>query len=104
VSPPDEVELLEDERDVAPCHPELAPGDAADIASMDEDLARIRPGEAGEASEQRRLAGPARAEHRDELPRPHVEGYAAEGLHAVRVAFDHPFHADHGGRARKKRR
>src|SRR5207245_10049139 len=52
---PDEIELLEDQRDVAarPAKHVTAP----DLATVDADRAVIRRRETGEATEQRRLAG-----------------------------------------------
>src|SRR6185369_11199642 len=70
--PADQVELLEDQRELAAREPELARV-APDVAIGDGDRAVIGAREAGEAPEGGRLAGAARSEHRHELARPHGE-------------------------------
>ena len=69
----------------------LAAARAADGAAADEDAARVRGQQAGDAFQQRGLAAAARADEREKLPRLHQDIDVGERLHAaeaLRQALD----------------
>lgn len=74
-----EIELLEDDGD-ASARPPLQDGD---IVAVDAYLPPVRRQQAGQAAEQRRLAGAARAEHGDELAFAHRKGHIVDRRTAV---------------------
>ena len=58
-----------------------------DVAVRGRDPARVRPADAGQDREQRRLAGPVRPEHGQQLARRHVEAHVPEGDRARRTTW-----------------
>src|SRR5215468_858208 len=91
--PANEVELLEDHGDLAPRRAEIAPAEAADVASVDLDHAPIGSDEPGEAAEERGLARAAWTQNADELARRDLEGHLAECFHAARISLGEAGHA-----------
>ncbi len=65
--------VLEDEADAAPVR-----RNAVEVLAVEHDPARVRKLKAGDDSQQRRLAGAARTEHRDDLACRHVERRAVQ--------------------------
>ncbi len=98
---PDEIELLEDQRDIAARPAQCVT--LADLATVDADRAVIRRGEAGEATEQRRLAGAARTEHGDEFSGAHRERHSGEGGDVGWISLRQRGRADHRAVARRSR-
>src|SRR5215470_1137718 len=92
--PANEVELLEDHGDLAPRGAEIAPAEAADVASVDLDHAAIGSDEPGEAAEERGLARAARTQNADELARRNLERHLAERFHSARIGLGEAGHAD----------
>jgi len=95
VEPANQVELLEDQRDLAPCDAYLPSGRSTDIAPIDPGATGVRRGESSEATEQGRLPRAARAEHRHDLARLHRERDARECPHAVRIRLGDALDPDH---------
>src|SRR5215470_17331666 len=94
--PANEVELLKDHGDLTPGHAEIAPAEAADVASVDLDHAPIGSDEPGEAAKERGLARTARTQDADELARGDFEGHIAERFHAAGVGLGEPGHTHEG--------
>ena len=84
--------VLEDRVDVA-----LERRDAGHVTPVKDDAAARRLLEPGDHPERRRLAGPRRAKHREELAIAHVEVDAGDGDH-VAVPLLNSFEPDRDGR------
>src|SRR5262249_14288497 len=91
--PANEIELLEDHGDLTPGHAEIAPAEAADVASVDLDPAPIGSDEPGEAAKERGLARAARTQDADELARRDFEGHIAERFHPAGIGRGEAGHA-----------
>src|SRR5207253_7951665 len=87
--PADQVELLEDQRQLSARQAELARA-LPDVAPGDVDRAAVGSREPGEAAKEGGLARAARAEYRDELTGPHREGDLGQRRDRRRVALGQP--------------